>query len=120
MQGKRARIAKKTIIALADDENGKVTEGSSTADGGMKDNNNIHEVAVTTNTFYEPTVLPDYRGELYKHVNAKLHQLDIRDADNELIAPQDWYSSLRHGTLVMIRATMHTFNWKEHRVSNLG
>ncbi|KIK33907.1 hypothetical protein CY34DRAFT_98831 [Suillus luteus UH-Slu-Lm8-n1] len=122
MQGKRARIAKKTIIASADDEdiNGRGTEGSSSADAGTKDNNNTHETAVTTNTFYEPTVLPDYGGELYRHVNAKLRQLDIRDANNELIAPQDWYSSLRRGTLVMIRATMHAFNWKERRVSNLG
>lgn len=61
MQGKRARIAKKTIITSADDEKGKGIEGSSSGDAGTKDNNNTHEAAVTTNTFYEPTVLPDSR-----------------------------------------------------------
>jgi hypothetical protein len=30
-----------------------------------------------------------------------------------------WYSKLRHGTLVMIRATLHTFKLKERRVRML-
>ncbi|KAG2146154.1 uncharacterized protein EDB93DRAFT_1104530 [Suillus bovinus] len=61
-----------------------------------------------------------YGGELFQHVNAKLRQLDIRIVENDLIPPQDWYSSLRRGTLVMIRATLHALNWKERRVYQLN
>jgi hypothetical protein len=55
---------------------------------------------VTTSTFYEPSVLSDYGGEVFQHSESKLRQLDIRDVDNELIAPQNWYDQLRRGTLV--------------------
>ncbi|KAG1752316.1 uncharacterized protein EDB91DRAFT_1077748 [Suillus paluster] len=61
-----------------------------------------------------------YERRVKQHVNAKLQQLDIRNVDNDLIAPQEWYSSLKRGTLVMIRATLHAFNWKERRVYQLN
>ncbi|KAG1727366.1 uncharacterized protein EDB91DRAFT_1086441 [Suillus paluster] len=56
-----------------------------------------------------------YECRVKQHFNAKLWQLDIRNVDNDLIVPQEWYSSLKRGTLVMIRATLHAFNWKERR-----
>ncbi|KAG1851154.1 hypothetical protein F4604DRAFT_1592499 [Suillus subluteus] len=111
-------IAKKAISSINDNPDDKPAEGTSSVDTGTKEN--MHEAPVMTNTFYEPTILPDYGGELYQHVNAKLRQLDIRDVKSKLIAPQDWYSSLRCGTLVMVRATLHAFNWKERRVYQLN
>ena len=72
---------------------------------------------MTTNNLYDPTVLPDYGGDLFRHVHAKLHQLDFRNIDDNLITPDDWYSELRQGTLVMVRASLHAFNWDSRRVS---
>lgn len=114
VQGKRARVTKKTINDTSEHGEGKAAKNNSVA-GGSKDN--TQETEITTNTFYDPTVLPDYGGDLFQHINAKLRQLDIRNVENELIPPQNWYTSLKRGTLVMIRATLHAFNWKERRVS---
>jgi hypothetical protein len=113
MQGKRARVTKKAV-SNTENKDGRSAGGTS-ADGGSKEHS--QETVISTNTFYDPTTLPDYGGDLFQHVNAKLRQLDIRNVENDLIAPQDWYSSLRRGTLVMVRATLHAFNWKERRVS---
>jgi hypothetical protein len=115
IQGKRARIVKKMITNS--NEGGETKSTDSSADGSNKEG--VQEGAITTNMFYEPTVLPDYGGDLFQHVNAKLRQLDIRNVENVLIPPQEWYSSLRRGTLVMIRATLHAFNWKERQVGTI-
>jgi hypothetical protein len=82
-----AKSGEKTINNTNNNVEDKATECTSSVDAGSKDN--IHEAAVTTNTFYEPAILPNYGGDLYQHINVKLHQLDIRDVNNELIAPQD-------------------------------
>ncbi|KAH0840318.1 hypothetical protein J3R83DRAFT_1331 [Lanmaoa asiatica] len=66
-----------------------------------------------------PSILPDYGGDLFKHVNAKLRQLDFRDIDDDLIHPEGWYSQLRQETLVLVRASLHAFNWDNRRVSQL-
>ncbi|KAG1860012.1 hypothetical protein C8R48DRAFT_774706 [Suillus tomentosus] len=116
IQGKRARIVKKMITNS--NEGGETKSTDSSADGSNKEG--VQEGAITTNMFYEPTVLPDYGGDLFQHVNAKLRQLDIRNVENVLIPPQEWYSSLRRGTLVMIRATLHAFNWKERQIYQLN
>ncbi|KAG1734242.1 uncharacterized protein EDB91DRAFT_1225736 [Suillus paluster] len=116
MQGKRPRVAKKAIANTNEGAESKSTDA--TANGSNKES--TQESAITTNTFYEPTVLPDYGGDLFQHVNAKLHQLDIRNVENVLIPPQEWYTSLKRGTLVMIRATLHAFNWKEHRIYQIN
>ncbi|KAF8558949.1 hypothetical protein OG21DRAFT_1481240 [Imleria badia] len=42
---------------------------------------------VTTNNLYPPSVLPDYGGDLFKHVNVKLRQLDFININNNLILP---------------------------------
>ncbi|KAG1727369.1 uncharacterized protein EDB91DRAFT_1208287 [Suillus paluster] len=118
MQGKRARVQKKVLTKNDESAEGKTAGGTSSND--VEPKGNPSEAAITTNTFHEPTILPDYGGDLFQHVNAKLRQLDIRNVDNDLIAPQEWYSSLKRGTLVMIRATLHTFNWKECRVYQLN
>ena len=63
------------------------------------------------NDLYSPSVLPDYSRDLFRHVSAKLRQLNFRNVDDELITPDEWYSELRQGTLVMVRTTLHAFNW---------
>ncbi|KAG0691706.1 hypothetical protein DFH29DRAFT_819128 [Suillus ampliporus] len=111
-QGKCAKITKRTLVKAGEDSEGKSTESLTTRD--------THEAVVTTNSFHEPNILPDYHGDLFQHEDAKLHQLDIRDVNNDLITPSNWYSELRQGTLVMIRAMLHAFNYKTRRVYQLN
>ncbi|KAG1812783.1 uncharacterized protein BJ212DRAFT_1301275 [Suillus subaureus] len=118
MQGKCTRIMKKVLSREKEDEDGQTANGSSSTEVGPS--NNSGEKGITTNNFYKPTVLTDHGGDLFQHVNAKLHQLDIQDVNSDLIQPQKWYSELRHRTLVMVRATMYTFNWKEQWVYQLN
>ncbi|KAF8130605.1 hypothetical protein EV363DRAFT_1166368 [Boletus edulis] len=75
---------------------------------------------VTTKDVYHPSILPDYGGDLFKHMSAKLRQFDFRDVDDYLIHPEEWYSELRQGTLVMVRATLQVFNWDNRRVYQLN
>jgi hypothetical protein len=87
MQGKHMRITKKVLNKGTNSADGKAAESTSTADTKLKDN--MKEGSITINDFYEPIVLPDYGGDLFQHVNAKLHQLDIWNVENYLIPPQD-------------------------------
>ncbi|KAJ7819543.1 hypothetical protein B0H13DRAFT_1661360 [Mycena leptocephala] len=59
---------------------------------------------------YEPTLLPDYGGAYFNHIKAKLVQLDVRDVQNNLIAPWKYYEALRPGTLVLVLASLHCFS----------
>ncbi|KAJ7154986.1 hypothetical protein C8R43DRAFT_1126376 [Mycena crocata] len=58
---------------------------------------------------YDPALLPDYGGDYFNHIKAKLVQLDVRDVNNKLIAPWNFYDALRPGTLVLILASLHCF-----------
>jgi hypothetical protein len=69
----------------------------------------------TTSDYYDPQILPDYRGQLYQHTDSKLRQLDIRDIDNSLIHPTEWYAKLRRGALVLVNGTLHTFTMEDNR-----
>ncbi|KAH7931034.1 hypothetical protein BV22DRAFT_1115833 [Leucogyrophana mollusca] len=75
---------------------------------------------ISTNDLYDPTVLSDYGGFPFAHVHAKLRQLDFRDTNNELVRPQDWYDKFRPGSLVMVKVTLHAFNWDERRVYQIN
>ncbi|KAJ7934654.1 hypothetical protein B0H13DRAFT_2484977 [Mycena leptocephala] len=68
---------------------------------------------VKLGAFYDPRVLEDYGGPYFQHINAKLVQLDIRDADNKLIPPWKQYSALRPGSFVLVLATIHIFIFKD-------
>ncbi|KAJ7467324.1 hypothetical protein B0H11DRAFT_2306801 [Mycena galericulata] len=68
---------------------------------------------VKLGAFYDPHVLEDYGGEYFQHVNAKLQQLDIRDADNKLIPPWKQYAALRPGSLVLVLVTIHIYTFKD-------
>ncbi|KAJ6483747.1 hypothetical protein C8R47DRAFT_1073164 [Mycena vitilis] len=69
--------------------------------------------AIKLGAFYEPNVLEDHGGPYFQQVNAKLVQLDIRDANNRLIPPWKQYSALRTGSLVLVLATIHMFTFKD-------
>lgn len=56
--------------------------------------------------FYDLDLLPDHQGDYFKHVNAKLVQLDIHDEDDVLIPPWQMHDKLRPGTIVLIDATL--------------
>ena len=62
--------------------------------------------AIELGSFYDPDLLPDHRGDYFKHVHAKLVQLDIRDENDTLIPPWDMYDNLRPGTVVLIDASL--------------
>jgi hypothetical protein len=81
---------------------------------------NAQTTNLTTNTLHDCHVLPDYGGDIFQHETSKLRQLDLRDLDNSLIPPQQWYSKFNKGALVLVNATLHTFNIDEQnrRVRN--
>lgn len=54
-------------------------------------------------------MLPDYGGPLFDLKKNKLVQPDIRDINNELIAPWNLYNELRPGTVVLVVATLVTW-----------
>jgi hypothetical protein len=90
-QGKRAKIVKrsleKTTVAPGESIERVVQKKGIATSGDM--------VAISTNDFYDPSILQDYGGEVFRHENASLRQLDFRDVDNKLIHLKDWYSVLR-------------------------
>ncbi|KAF7340752.1 hypothetical protein MSAN_02103600 [Mycena sanguinolenta] len=62
---------------------------------------------------YDPRLLPDYSGYPYFQLSkAKLKQLDIRNAQNKLIAPWDNYSELRPGSLILAVVTINIYTFK--------
>ncbi|EDR01886.1 uncharacterized protein LACBIDRAFT_332879 [Laccaria bicolor S238N-H82] len=61
---------------------------------------------------YPPTVLPDYKGKLFRNQECMLVQHEILDIDRKLIPPWDQYSALRTGTLIMATASLHCFTMK--------
>ncbi|KAH7902786.1 hypothetical protein BJ138DRAFT_1121102 [Hygrophoropsis aurantiaca] len=76
--------------------------------------------AATTNDLHDPHILSDYGGPLFRHERSMLKQLDMRDENNELVPPSAWYSTFTPGSLVMVRYTMHAFNWPNRRVYQLN
>lgn len=74
---------------------------------------NAHATNLTTNTLHDCHKLPDYGGDVFQHETSKLCQLDLRDLDNSLIPPEQWYSKFNKGALVLVNATLHTFNIDE-------
>jgi hypothetical protein len=112
LQGKRAKIAKRPLEktpAIPAESTERRLQGKGAATSSVT-------AGISTNDFYDPTILQDYGGEVFRHENASLRQLDFRDVDNELIYLNDWYSALRRGTLVLARATLHAYNWEGRRV----
>ena len=62
---------------------------------------------MSVGAFYDPRLLYDYGGPLYRHKHAKLVQRDVQDMDSALIAPWDAYSALLPGTLVLMKVKFY-------------
>ena len=61
---------------------------------------------VELSAFYDPNLLHDHWGDYFKHVHAKLVQLDICDDDDVLIPPWNIVDKLRPGTVILIDASL--------------
>ena len=57
--------------------------------------------------------LADHRGPFFQQTKAKLVQQDIRDFDDNLVPPWQMHNKLQPGTLVLVRATLVSWEWKE-------
>ena len=75
----------------------------------------MHEKLVSNNwiepipelgALYNPDLLPDHCGDLFQHKLAKLVQQEIRDVNDELVAPWDVQHKLRPGTIVVVDSTL--------------
>ncbi|KAJ7933882.1 hypothetical protein B0H13DRAFT_2500648 [Mycena leptocephala] len=64
---------------------------------------------------YEPALLEDYGGPYFNHVKAKLVQLDVRDAKNNLIPPWKFYDALKPGTLILALCSLHCYTMTDDR-----
>ncbi|KAJ7911255.1 hypothetical protein B0H13DRAFT_2272077 [Mycena leptocephala] len=64
---------------------------------------------------YEPALLPDYGGSYFNHIKAKLVQLDVRDAHNNLIPPWKHYDALKPGTLILALCSLHCYTMTDDR-----
>ena len=70
---------------------------------------NLTKPVVEGGALYSPSLLPDYRGPYFKHINSKLVQLDVRDQNNELIAPWDMYDKVNVGAIVLAICSLHVY-----------
>ncbi|KAJ7795457.1 hypothetical protein B0H14DRAFT_3888221 [Mycena olivaceomarginata] len=55
---------------------------------------------------YPPSVLSDHRGPCFAHDKAVVTQRDYTDAEGNLIAPAELYSTLVEGTLVLVTSLL--------------
>jgi len=63
-------------------------------------------IHIKLGAFYDPDFLPDHRGDLFQQTLAKLVQQDIKDTNDELVAPWDMQHKLRPGTIVVVDTTL--------------
>lgn len=68
---------------------------------------------IALSTTYNTSMLYDYGGSLFRHINSKLVQNEIVDADGTtLIPPWEEYEKLRPGTLVIATVSLHAYVMK--------
>ncbi|KAJ7779472.1 hypothetical protein DFH07DRAFT_765757 [Mycena maculata] len=102
-----------------DDDNPRSAAGSAAPSAQPSAASQAREICkpiaadIKLGAFYDPRLLPDYGGAYFRHVKAKLLQLDVRDgtegANNALIPPYEFYDRLKVGTLVLVSASLHIF-----------
>lgn len=68
---------------------------------------------IKVGAFYDPRLLSDFGGPLFKLKLAKLKQRSLVDINDKLIAPWEEYDKLRTGTVVLMRVTLHTYTITE-------
>lgn len=59
--------------------------------------------------FYNPHLMPDYRGPFFNHTSNKLTQLHIVDEEDRSVPPWKMYDTLRTGTLILANCSLHCF-----------
>jgi hypothetical protein len=62
---------------------------------------------ISLGAFYDPRLLPDYGGPIFRHKSARLVQRDIRNMNGDLIPPWKTYEELRPGTLVLMKVSFY-------------
>ncbi|KAJ7793209.1 hypothetical protein B0H14DRAFT_3159746 [Mycena olivaceomarginata] len=62
---------------------------------------------VKLGAFYDPRLLEDFGGPVFRFTKAILRQLDIRDGENRLIPAWKQYPALRPGSLVLACVSLH-------------
>lgn len=70
--------------------------------------------------YYDPALNSDYGGEYFSLVKNRLKQLDVRDAENELVAPWKFRDALKPGTLILANCSLHCFVMEETSGDNIG
>ncbi|KAJ7101112.1 hypothetical protein C8R44DRAFT_988393 [Mycena epipterygia] len=64
---------------------------------------------------YPPSILSDHRGPCFAHDKAVVTQCDYADAEGNLIAPAELYSTLVEGTLVLVTVYFATYIMKDQK-----
>ncbi|KAJ7488609.1 hypothetical protein B0H11DRAFT_2278519 [Mycena galericulata] len=114
-----ARVKRK----YGNDDDSEESEDGAGETAGPRPNDNAVKIPkdsdIKLGAFYDPRVLEDYGGPYFNHVNAKLAQLDIRDANNQLIPPWKQYAALRPGSIVLASVTMHIYSFGQRKFFQL-
>ncbi|KAJ7725232.1 hypothetical protein DFH07DRAFT_970948 [Mycena maculata] len=109
---------------FGNDDDSEESEDGAAETAGPRSNDNAVKIPgdsdIKLGAFYDPRVLEDYGGPYFNHVNAKLAQLDIRDANNQLIPPWKQYAALRPGSIVLASVTMHIYSFGQRKVFQLS
>ncbi|KAF8233469.1 hypothetical protein L208DRAFT_1266596 [Tricholoma matsutake] len=90
----------------------EVKNQSNTSTSSTIDTNDIvypSEKDIYVGAHYNPRLLPDYGGNLFRHHEAKLVQHDVRDIDLRLIPPWEYYDKLRASTMILCDITLHMY-----------
>ncbi|TEB31085.1 hypothetical protein FA13DRAFT_1709932 [Coprinellus micaceus] len=103
---KRVRCQAVPDVNGKDNDNDEPPPPPQNAGSGPSTSSSDSEARV--GALYEPRTLPDYTGHpCFQLERKKLLQHDVRDLNNKLIHPKDYWSALRPGTLLLIKATLH-------------
>lgn len=85
------------------------TAGNETGSSSKSDANKNDQREIKVGNTYDPNVLTDYGGPLFRHVYSQLVQHDISTLDKCMIPPWEEYEALTEGTLVIFTISIHTF-----------
>ena len=78
-------------------------------DSSNSNANNKEQNEIKVGNTYDPNLLIDYGGPLFRHVNSQLVQHDVSTLDKRIIPPWEEYEALSEGTLVIATISIHTF-----------
>ena len=73
-------------------------------------------VEVVLGGLYDPTLQPDYGGNIFAHDKARLKAHAFYDKYNRLLKPWSLPVTLRAGTLIVFEATFHCYKYGKRKV----